>query len=225
MNKKTLVVSILATVLIVLASLTSVVGTNVIKSHTEKGTIASPLFAVRVQRSVDKEDSKKIHSHYLGKDSALNIFLCREKGLHNAASRALKLLGSNPILSNQILEKLETNQIFVNLLRENNISMSEFKTYLYLIKDDSLLLEEKIRKTEVKIPASVLNSIMPLGLETTDPIGCFIMALVLAVIAIVFALIISTLTIVTCLNIGGCFEKIGQWILDSLAQGLIPPGY
>ena len=210
MNKKALIMSSLAVVLIVSASLSSVVGTIAVKSNDEKISIASPLFAVRTQRSLNKEETKKINSNYLGKDSALNIFLCREKGLHNAVSRALKLLGSNPILSNQVLEKLETNQIFVNLLRENNISMSEFKTYLYLIKNDPLLLEEKIRKNEVKIPASVLNSIMPLGLNTADPIGCFIMAFALAVIAIVFALIISTITIVTCLNIGGCFEKIGQ---------------
>lgn len=225
MNEKTLIISILAIVLIILASLSTVVGTNVIKSNNEKENIPSPLFTIRTQRFIEKDNPKMIQSQYIGKDNTLNIFLFSDKIQYNAVNKALKLLGKNPLLSNQLIDKLVANQIFINFLRDNDISISEFKTYLSLIENEPLLLEEKIRTNQLKIPKSALNEIMPLGLETTDPIGCFITALALAIIAVIFALIISTLTIITCLNIGGCFEIIGQKILDNIAQGLIPPGY
>jgi hypothetical protein len=93
-----------------------------------------------------------------------------------------------------------------------------------LIQNEPFLLKEKIKTNQMDLKESVLNSIMPLNLETTDPIACFFVALALAIVAVVFAIIISTLTIITCLNIGNCLEKIGQKILDNIMQGLIPPG-
>ena len=73
MEKKALVISVITIVLIVLASWNPVVGTTFVKSDAEKG-IASPLFAVRAQRSVHKEEIKKVHANYLGKGRILNLF-------------------------------------------------------------------------------------------------------------------------------------------------------
>jgi len=225
MNKKTLYICLLAIVLIVLASISPVIGTNVIKSNMDTGNIASPLFAIRSQRYLNKENVKIINSHYLGENSLFNLRIYEEKTQFDTVNKALELFGRNPLFSNQIIDKLLTNQIFINFLRDNDISISEFKTYIYLIKNEPFLLEEKIKTNQIEIKESVLNSIIPLGLETTDPIACFFVALALAIVAVIFAIIISTLTIITCLNIGNCLEKIGQKILDNIMQGLIPPGY
>jgi hypothetical protein len=224
MNEKTLFISLLAIVLIVLASISPVVGTNIIKSNIDTEKINSPLFTIRAQHYFNKEKSKMINSHYLGEDRTFNILINKEKTQYDTLDKALKLFGRNPILTNQIIEILLTNQIFINFLNDNEISISEFKTYIYLIQNEPFLLKEKIKTNQMDLKESVLNSIMPLNLETTDPIACFFVALALAIVAVVFAIIISTLTIITCLNIGNCLEKIGQKILDNIMQGLIPPG-
>jgi predicted DNA repair protein MutK len=62
-----------------------------------------------------------------------------------------------------------------------------------------------------------------LGLDTSNAIGCFITVLVLLPVAIMLALLIATITIVTCLNLGGCFEKIAEQILENIVQRLTPP--
>lgn len=225
MNEKTLFISLLAIILIVLASISPVVGTNVVKSNIDTKNINSPLFAIRAQRYFNKDKSKMVNSHYLGEDSTFNILINKDETQYDTFDKALKLFGRNPILTDQVIETLLTNEIFINFLNNNDISIAEFKTYLYLIKNEPFLLKEKIKTNQMDLKESVLNSIMPLNLETTDPIACFFVALALAIFAVLFAIIISTLTIITCLNIGNCLEKIGQKILDNILQGLIPPGY
>ena len=94
MNKKALVISILAAVLIVSASLSSVVGTIAVKSNDEKISIASPLFTVRTQRSLNKEETKKINSNYLGKGNTLNLLFLRKSSLQSHIDKALKKRGA-----------------------------------------------------------------------------------------------------------------------------------
>ena len=224
MKIKILATSIFGTVLLVLASLTPVIGTSTIQSQIENETHTSPLFDVRIQQSLNTGNPNKIQTYYLGANRALNIFQQKEEQFNNALNNALKMLEKNPLLTNQILNKLETNQIFTTLLKENDLTISDLKTYLNLIKNNPEELQKQIQNNQITIPEKILNPIMPKGLETTNPIGCFVTAMALAIVAVVLALIISTITIVTCLNIGGCFETIGQRILDSIAQGLIPQG-
>ena len=101
MNKKALVISISAAVLIVLASLSSVIGTNIVKSDAER-SIASPLFAVRTQRSLDKEEAKKISANYLGKGKQLNILLPKKSMAQVWIDKAIKIFDTNPVLIDKL---------------------------------------------------------------------------------------------------------------------------
>ena len=63
MNKKILIISILAATIIALAPLSSVVGTDNVIPDTKKD---SPLFAVRTQRSHNEENAKNIITKKIG---------------------------------------------------------------------------------------------------------------------------------------------------------------
>ena len=63
MNKKILLGSIIAAVILVLVSFTSVVGYSSVKSTSGK---ASPLFSIRTSRAID-EETKDFTCDYVGK--------------------------------------------------------------------------------------------------------------------------------------------------------------
>ena len=67
MNKKILIGSIIAVVILVLVSFTSVVGYNSVKSNSVK---ASPLFSVRTNRAIG-EETKVLTCKYIGKGITL----------------------------------------------------------------------------------------------------------------------------------------------------------
>ncbi len=70
MNKKILIGSIIAVVILVLVSFTSVVGFQTTKSSTIAR--ASPLFSVRSSRAID-EESKDLTCDYVGKGEGITI--------------------------------------------------------------------------------------------------------------------------------------------------------
>ena len=71
MNKKILVAgSIIAAIIIVLASFTSVVGFNTAKSTSAK---ASPLFGIRTRRATNDDSQDSITSDYIGKGREVTI--------------------------------------------------------------------------------------------------------------------------------------------------------
>jgi hypothetical protein len=71
-----LVISGIAALGLILLPIKSVVNTNVIKSKTEK---IPPLFIVRSQRSLKKDNSKNIITNYLGKGEQLNLLLPKKQ--------------------------------------------------------------------------------------------------------------------------------------------------
>ena len=70
MNKKLLLGSILAVVLLVLVSFTGVVGFQSVKSDS---AINSPLFNVRSKRAIDKESKNTLTTNYIGKQNKVVI--------------------------------------------------------------------------------------------------------------------------------------------------------
>jgi len=220
MNKKALVISISAAVLIVLASLSSVIGTNAIKSNDEKRSIASPLFAVRTQRSLDKEEAKKISANYLGKGKQLNILLPKKSMAQVWIDKAIKIFDTNPVLIDKLLERLDKTPYFARTLNKHDVSKQDIKNYIRIIKNDPSALTEEIENIQIKVPID--NNIpQPLGLETVF-IECLITAIVLAPVAIVLTLLVLffTLRIFTCLNINDCANKIAEGFWEQLIQGL-----
>ena len=223
MNKKALVISILAAALIVLASLSSVVGTIAVKSNDEKISIASPLFAVRTQRSLNKEETKKINSNYLGKGNTLNLLFLRKSSLQSYIDKALKIIDARPQILSLVVDRTAKMPEIVTLLKENGLTINEFKSQMHQLMDDPILLKEKIDESVLTSPLG--DDPLPLGLSTSSVLGCFIVALIMIPLFAMIGLIIATITIITCLNIGGCFENLVQGILDNFIQGLTPPDY
>jgi hypothetical protein len=71
MNKKILIGSIIAVVMIVLVSFTGVVGYQTTKSSTIAK--ASPLFSVRSKRAIDEENKNTLTTNYIGKQNKVVI--------------------------------------------------------------------------------------------------------------------------------------------------------
>ncbi len=187
MRKKVLVVSIFAAVLMVLLPISAVVGTNIVKSDVEKISIASPLFAVRTQRSLNKEEIKKINSNYLGKGKQLNILLPEKPMAQIWIDKAIKLFDTNPVLFDKLLERLDKIPNIAKMLEKHDVSEQDIKNYMMIIKNNPSELVEEIGDSQITMPFN--NIPQPLGLETGN-LGCIIIPIVLAPIAAVLTLLI-----------------------------------
>lgn len=220
MEKKILIISISAAVLIVLASLSSVIGTN---NDTSTQKIESPLFSIRTQRSLQRQDHQSIRSDYLGKGLTSNLFVRGKPTLSSAIDKTIKLLYQHPAFFTQFLEKISSNPRVISLLNEQGISITEFKTQLNHMKNDPSAFIAKIRSVESKLDATDLDTPLPLDLNTTNPLGCVITVIALLPVVLVIGLIVVlfTLRILQCLNL----EEVMQNIFDQILQELFPPGY
>lgn len=215
-----LIISVSAAVLLVVASFSSVIGTNNLKSTQE---VDSPLFAIRTQRSTQKDDQQIVQSHYLGKGSPSNLFMTAKPSLATAIDRTIKLLNKNPAFFAKFLETLCANPRVISLLQENGISLAEFKTHLNYMKNDPSLFINEIRSVESKLDKNDLNTPLPLGLNTSSVIGCVITVIALLPVVLIIGLIVVlfTLRVLQCLNL----EQVMQDIMDQIVEELFPPGY
>jgi hypothetical protein len=220
MNRKILIISISAAVLLVLASFSSVIGANDMQS---KKKIDSPLFMVRTQRSLSKDNQARVQSHYLGKGLTSNLFITTKPSLSTAIDRTIKLLNQNPAFFAKFLETITSNPRVRSLLQENGISIAQFKTHLNRMKNDPSLFIEEIRNAEPKLSAKDINSPLPLGLNTSSVIGCVITVIVMLPIVLIIALIVVlfTLRILQCLNL----NEVMNQLMDQIIQELFPSGY
>lgn len=220
MKKKILIISVSAVVLLVLASYSSVVGTSNMQPSQKT---ESPLFAIRTQRSINKESEQAVQSYYLGKGLNSHLFSPVQPSLNSALDRTVKLLHANPDFFAKIIKTLSSNPRMVALLERNGMSVAEFKTYLNRLKNDPSFFIDEIRNAEPKLTGQQLNTPMPLNLNTTNPFACVITAIVMIPIVLVIALIVVvfTIRILQCLN----FEEVMKTIMDQVLQGLTPAGF
>jgi len=195
MNKKILIISILAAVLMILLPLSSVVGTNVVKSN-DKENVGSPLFAIR------HRSKNTIRSEYLGKEKPLNLFLAKRTSLQAYADKALKMIEARPSLLKSILDSIAVMPEIEELMKQHDIKMDDFKDQMNQVINNPELLKGKVDEAVLLSPFG--DDPMPLGIA-------------------LIGMIIATITIITCLNINGCFETLVQGMLDSFIQGLTQP--
>jgi hypothetical protein len=107
------------------------------------------------------------------------------------------------------------------LMKQHDIKMDDFKDQMNQVINNPELLKEKVDEAVLLSPFG--DDPMPLGLSTSSAIGCFIIALIVAPLIALIGMIIATITIITCLNINGCFETLVQGMLDNFIQGLTQP--
>ena len=222
MNNKTIMLCVLAATLILLASLSSVVGTHSVNSIDKNNVSSSPLFTVRSQQILNKDMSQMINTNYLGKGKQVTIQFLEKTSLDKVIDKALKIINTKPHIFYALIEKITSLPQIGNLLADYDLTIDEFKNYLFQVIEDPHILKEKI--DEVAVDASLGDDPLPLGLSTSNPIGCLIIAIVVIPIFALIGAIIATMTILTCF-FPGCFEEFVGNFLDGIIQGLTQPGY
>ncbi len=135
MNKKILLGSIIAVVILVLVSFTSVVGYQTTKSSTIAR--ASPLFSVRTQRAIDK-DSRDIACNYVGKGEEINIPLPTRNNRSELFDRCV-----------DIIRKMDDKSYdrFVDLILKYLYTRDDFQEYQ---KEELILSFNNIRNNPNK---------------------------------------------------------------------------
>jgi len=212
MKKKIVILSMVAVFLLILFPMSSVVGIQTGYERNKKAN--SPLFAHR------HDIQTSIQSTHVGQHRSLHLFFTQRTSQQLTSNRIYTMISSQPHLLISLGESLIKKPEFQQILNQYSISKEEFTAELNKIIQHPELFSEQI--DSAVLLSSVGNSQQPLGLSTSNPLGCFIVALVLAPIFAIIGGIIATLTIITCLNINGCFENLVQNLLDSLLQGLTP---
>lgn len=214
MKSKIVVICILAAVLIVLASIAPVIGSNIVKSDN-KTNYTSPLFTIRSTKSIKSQSYEKINSNYVGKGKTIKFFPVRKSNLINLAEKAYKIIKENPKIISIIMDKIALMPEITKYLKSNSINIDEFKNQISYVINHPEILKEKI--LELQSPND--NIPRPVGLSTSSALGCFIIVLIMAPILAVIGVVIATITILTCL-VPSCFENLMEGLLDGFIQGL-----
>jgi len=220
MKKKMGYASIGAAVLLILASVSSVIGSTASQSQNQQ--TASPLFAVRTAQSNQQQQTMNIQCRYLGKGRSATLFPASSLTLQSQLDKAIKIIQNNPGLVKKLLEKISDAPQIIKVFTQYGVSVPDVQRYITQVKDNPELLKDQLKDVDFALKPGPLGP-RPLGLDTSSAIGCFITVLVLLPLAIVIGILIATITLVTCLNIGGCAEAIITGILQAIVQELTPP--
>lgn len=222
MKKKTIILSVSAAALLILVSLTSVVGTQSTKSYAEKNTASSPLFTVRSYQSSNIKQPSTFSSAYLGQNNEPGLFFSEKPILLILINQAMKTIEQDPQMFINLLNKAQRLPAFSTTMKKYDISPEDYTKYINKIKCDPSVYTQELEKAlqVIIIEEDNVNSPRkPLSLNTSsNPLACVITVLVLLPVFLILTLLIATITIITCLNVNGCFETL----FNSFIQELIP---
>ncbi|MDH7507698.1 MAG: hypothetical protein QHH15_07960, partial [Candidatus Thermoplasmatota archaeon] len=166
------------------------------------------------------KENKEIKNDYIKKGIILNLFPNKKSDLRGWMDKAIMLIQSNPAIVDSIFNRAEKIPFIMKLLKENGISKNDLTKYATQLKNNPTFIKQEIDQVQINLDAS--QSPIPKGLGTSNPFACVITVIALLPLVIILALLIGTITIVTCLNIGGCFEALMDNLLDKIMQELIP---
>jgi hypothetical protein len=161
-----------------------------------------------------------VTTNYLGKDSILNIFLEKTVSYSKGFARALKFLERNPQVFINLIERLENHPQVKAFIKDHDINEVEFTNYANQLKNNPNKLAEEIKKVQPYLPLD--GSTSTANLNDTNPLAILILVIALLPLLITLAVLIATITIITCLNIGGCFESLFEALVVGFFQGLTP---
>lgn len=206
---------------ILVGSVVSVVAYQTV--HSSDSGADSPLFAVRTQRATNQENLEGV-SLFLGKGRHTTLFNPSASNQDELIQTAIKFFTTHPAVFTKLLEKLDHYPYLTELLTKYNIKSSEFEYYLHLLQKNPGLVTEETMKGY--FAGTNTDPAQPLGLSTSNPLGCFIVAVfALMPVAIVLTLLLLffTLRILTCMNVNNCANDLAQSIWDQMIQGLTQP--
>jgi hypothetical protein len=210
--------SIFGTALLIVVSFVSVVGYQSVQAQDHDAY--SPLFAVRTQRATQQATSGGV-SVFLGKGTDTNLFPSQASRQEELIQTAIKIFRAHPAVLTRLVENLDKYPFVMGLVAKYGINLEDVKNYMRMIQNDPSLVPEAL--INVHLLESDTNDTQPLGLSTSNPLGCFIVAvfaLLPVTIVLTLLLLFFTLRILTCLNINDCANVLAQQIWDQMIQGL-----
>ena len=213
----------IAGIIILAASIVSVVGTKTSNS-TEGKTIESPLFTHRIMQSTDKHPQQLLVT-YLGKGKNSVLMFSTKSTIDEIVDQAVQLISHNPQLIDKIVVRLKNMPATQIMLNKYGLRQIDLERYVSQIKNDPALLQKEMEQAKAQLRGGKQPG-QPLGLNTTNPFACVITIIaLLPVIAalLVVVLIIATITIVTCLNINNCLTNLTDQLSKIITQELLPP--
>lgn len=219
MKQKIVIGSVLTAALVILVSFASVVGTQEKQVEVKKSN--SPLFAIRSSRAIQKISPNGI-TKFLGKGTSTNLFTSQNMN-KEMIQVAIQMISKNPALVQRLLQNIDQYPYLTKLLARYDITVPQIHQYLTLIKNNPTIVEQSI--TEVQFWFSE-DDAQPLGLSTSNPLGCFIVAIVALIpitLVITLLVLLFTVRILTCLNVNDCANDIANNIWSQLTQGLTEP--
>lgn len=222
MKKKTFFGIIGVVTILVLASLTSIVGSNESIVNNEMKNV-SPLFSFRMDKKLFRDSSYETISDFVGQGRKTVLFSSNGFWFDAAAEDLVDLIKNRPEIIFKILDLIYNMPRVADILEKSGIQKNDLASYINSIKNNPDALELEIDRS-VKVlnsPVPMIRS-QPLGLSTSNPLGCLIVGILMAPVAVILGLIIGTMTIVTCF-VSGCLESVVQNIFDSIIQGLSQP--
>ena len=171
MDKKPLiVVSICAVILLVMASLTNVVGYQSVKSTTVN---ESPLFVTRAKRAIEQEDNNILTSTYLGKGLETQLQFPTRDNKTELIQKAIYIL-------NKMTDK-ELDQLLKNIISyryQNKIDKIAF--------DQSIFFLSLLKSNHIDIRGYLININNTMN---NDPPTSFCVSIQYGVLACLFAII------------------------------------
>ncbi len=142
MNKKILIGSIIAVVILVLVSLTGVVGFQTTSSTIAR---ASPLFSVRSSRAID-EESKDIACDYVGKGEAVSFPLPILNSRNKLFQKGLDIIKGMDEKSFNIFVEMARNRLHndkeIENIDEIVMALHQLRTNPEKVKHDSIYMIE-----------------------------------------------------------------------------------
>jgi hypothetical protein len=219
MKKKILIGSFGAVLLLILTSYTSVIGFQT-TTHNDPSLQSSPLFVVQTLRSTNQKTSM-LQTSYLHKGYHENLFLPTQNINQDSISKALQFFTSHPAVFKELLSKLQKSPYYNTIMKTLEIKTPNIIPYLRSMQNNPSLFVEQLHSLQSLTPAD--DTAQPLGLSTSNPLGCFIVAvfaLLPVTIVITLLALLFTLRVLTCMNVNDCANTIANSIWQSLLQGL-----
>jgi len=145
MNKKLLAIgSIIACVILLVASLSPVVGYNSARSSGKD----SPLFSIRTKRAINQE-TEDLTCNYFGKGKACTLYIPRQ---NNQIETALKVIDAIAKMDDETFEQFVAsliNQIEMDN-RFNDVNIDKIRDALYQFRDSDKIIPILNKETENK---------------------------------------------------------------------------
>lgn len=213
MKQKLVIGSVFVAAVIILTSMASVIGK--VAEENVYDVVDSPLFPVRSQQV-----NTIMSTQYLGYGKSNDWINIKSTEYNQLISKALDILNTKPGIRDSVINYIESNPTILSLVREHGLSLPQIKQDMNVQLQNPEDLQAYLAQYLEYIPE--ITPPEPLGLSTSSAIGCFIIVIALLPLLLILTVLIATITIVTCLNVGGCFEAIWTHIGEAFIQGLSP---